>query len=74
MKRTFIVVALIVGSVWAGTEIWLSGYQQGYVEGEDSAWSRANRKYPEPFLGEMSSRPKSRLGTAEKLLVDNNDK
>ena len=74
MKRTFIVVAFVVGIVWGGTELWLSGYQQGFTEGEDSAWSRANRKLIESPMGEMEPFSAFSQDHSEQLLVENSDK
>jgi len=42
MKRTFITLASILFLVWAGSNLWLAGYEQGYEQGENTAWDRAN--------------------------------
>ncbi|MCA8988470.1 MAG: hypothetical protein KDA78_12545 [Planctomycetaceae bacterium] len=53
MKQTFVITAIAVSAFWIGTQLYLSGYEQGYVAGEDSAWSRANQS----LLTTRSNRP-----------------
>jgi len=54
MRKVFILFATVITIVWGGTNLWLAGYEQGYTEGEDSAWDRANSardlitEYPRP--------------------------
>ncbi|MBB03215.1 MAG: hypothetical protein ACE37I_13830 [Rubinisphaera brasiliensis] len=61
MKRTFITLASVLFVVWAGSNLWLAGYQQGYEQGETTAWDRANTMRKLPLTAEDNMPASMRL-------------
>lgn len=47
-KSAFVIVGLF-GMVWLGYMAWLSGYQQGYSEGSETAWNDARSALMKPL-------------------------
>ena len=65
MKRTFISLAAFTFLTWTGSNLWLAGFQQGYEQGQSSAWDRATRSFEllsqrqQPALGPIQLRDMS---------------
>lgn len=48
-NKPFFIIVGMASLVWLGYMAWLSGYQQGYDEGTETAWDNARTAFSKPL-------------------------
>jgi hypothetical protein len=48
-NKSFFIILGAIAAIWLGYMAWLSGYQQGYDEGSETAWNNARSAFSKPL-------------------------